>query len=101
MTQQWKMVCKVKDVPATGTRVVPRGLVWQDLPGVALFRGAGDSILALLDSCPHGEGAAAPEPGGPRSYTVRLEAGRVYLDLLELNAPASRAEAALAGAGLR
>ncbi len=125
MTQQWKMICKVKDVPLVGARVVARGLAWQELPGVALFRTADERVFALLDRCPHngcalsqgsvcGERvvcprhgwsvelasgcAVAPDQGCTRVYTVKLEDGRVYLDLLELNAPASRAEAALAGA---
>lgn len=97
MTQQWKMICKVKDVPQVGALVVPRGLVWQELPGVALCRGAGEGIVALLEPCPNDADAPAPGQHGARSFTVKLEQGRVYLDLAELNAPASRAEAALAG----
>lgn len=90
MQEHWKQVCRIRDIPATGAYVVPRGLAWQELPGVALSRTADDAIVALLDS------PGLPEEA-PRHYRVKVEAGRVYLDLAELNAPASRAEAALAG----
>ena len=125
MTQQWKMICKVKEIPVAGARLVQRGLAWQELPGVVLFRTGQDEIFALLDSVPHNgtalaDGivcgarvtcpcqswqfelatgcAVAPTHGSTRTYSVKLEDGKVYLDLAELNAPASRAEAALAGA---
>ncbi|HEV7813910.1 MAG TPA: nitrite reductase (NAD(P)H) small subunit [Janthinobacterium sp.] len=124
MPEQWKLICKVKDIPPLGVRVVQRGLAWQELPGVALFRAGDDGIFALLDRCPLGDGplsqgivgaarvtcplhtwdidlatgrAAAPEQGSARVYAVRIEDGRIYLDGNELNAPASKAEAALAG----
>jgi len=124
MPEQWKLICKVKDIPPGGARHVPRGLAWQELPGVAVFRTEDDRVYALLDSCPHmgeplSEGvvlgehvqcpqhgwhialetgcAVAPDKGCTRRYTVKVDEGKIYLDLLELNAPASRAEAALAG----
>ena len=126
MSQQWKLICKVKDVPMDGARVVPRGLAWQDLPGVALFRTELDQVYAVLDSCPPQRGPLsehatlgeqiccprhrwnlaleasdgadkAAQDGCARIYSVKIEDGRVYLDLNELSAPASRAEAALAG----
>ena len=87
MPEQWKLVCKVKDIPPGGARHVPRGLAWQELPGVDVVRADDDRIHALLDS--------SPDESGPRAYTVKVEDGKIYLDLLELNAPASRAEAAL------
>jgi nitrite reductase (NADH) small subunit len=85
MAEYWKLICKLKDIPPQGVRVVPRGLAWQELPGVAVIRTLDDQVFAILD-------------GGTRHYAVKLEDGRIYLDLNELNAPASRAEAALAGA---
>ncbi|MBJ7311315.1 hypothetical protein ACFOLJ_14300 [Rugamonas sp. CCM 8940] len=124
MSGQWKLICRLKDLAPLGTRLVPRGLAWQDLPGVLLVRGEDERVLALLVGAPHpdgspvrgapaGETAAAGrrrwhkalalacspqgQEGYPRSYTVRLEDGRIYLDLEELSEPASRAEAALAG----
>ncbi|MES2743210.1 MAG: Rieske 2Fe-2S domain-containing protein [Pseudomonadota bacterium] len=124
MAEQWKLICKVKDIAPLGVRMVQRGLAWQELPGVALLRGPGDRIVALLDRCPHkggplaqcmapgadapcalhawsldaNSGCALAPQGAARSYAVRVEEGKIYLDLAELNAPASRAEAALAGA---
>ncbi len=83
--QQWKPVCRIKDVPTDGVRVVQRGLAWQELPGVELSRGDGDQVTAVLQ-------------GGLKRFAVRIEDKRVFLDLNELKAPASRAEAALAGA---
>ncbi len=123
MTEQWTAMCKVKDIPVLGARVLQRGLGWQELPGVALFRTADDQVYAFLDRWPDGQGTLAGArvvgdclvcPCSQRSmalaggamadgscgkcYEVRLERGKVYLDLTALNAPASRAEAALAGA---
>ena len=127
MPEQWKMICKVKDIPLGGVRVVQRGLAWQELPGVALFRSLDDRFFALLDRCPQGGGALAggrvdqdsvrcPEgrwavdlasgrvtdTGGTvavaRTYTVRIDEAKLYLEVNEMNAPASKAEAALAGA---
>ena len=85
MAEYWKLICKLKDIAPEGVRLVPRGLAWQELPGVAVFRTLDDAVVAQLD-------------GGAPRYAVKLEDGKVYLDLNELNAPASRAEAALAGA---
>lgn len=91
MAEYWKLICKLKDIPPQGKRQVPRGLAWQELPGVAVFRTLDDQVFALLESGPS-------EQGCLRRYAVKLEDGKIYLDLNELNAPASRAEAALAGA---
>ncbi len=41
--------------------------------------------------------AVAPDVGCAKKYSVKVENGDVYLDLNELTAPASRAEAALGG----
>ena len=124
MPEQWKMICRLKDMPLAGARMVQRGLAWQDLPGVALFRAADDTVYALLDTVPglggplaHGVlmdknlmgpknswiieldsgRLVAPVQGVARLYTVRIMDGRIYLDLKELNVPASKAEQALAG----
>ena len=91
MAEYWKLICKLKDIPPQGMRLVPRGLAWQELPGVAVIRTLDDQIFAVLDG-------GAREAGGARHYAVKLEDGKIFLDLNELNAPASRAEAALAGA---
>ncbi|MES2299000.1 MAG: nitrite reductase small subunit NirD [Pseudomonadota bacterium] len=125
MTEQWKVICKVSDIPVLGARVVQRGLAWQELPDVAVFRTADDKVFALLDRCPHKGGplsqgivfgdkvacplhnwnieldsgcATAPDVGCAKRFKVRVEDGKVSLDLNELSAPASKAEAALLGA---
>ncbi len=85
MAEQWKAVCRLRDIPLQGAYAVARGLAWQELPGVRVFRSEDDQVVAQLDG---GEG---------RRYAVKVAEGRVYLDQNELNAPASRAEAALAG----
>ena len=90
MAEQWKVVCKLKDIPPSGARAVRRGFLWQELPGVAIFRSEGDQVVARLEHC---AGAA----GLDKHFKVRVENGLVSLDLTELSAPASRAEAALAG----
>jgi nitrite reductase (NADH) small subunit len=84
MSEQWKIICKLKDLPPQGARMVQRGFAWQQLPGVAVFRAEGDHVVAVLE-------------GGARRYNVKVENGQVALDLNELSAPASKAEAALAG----
>ena len=84
MPEQWKAVCKVKDIPLRGAHLVARGLAWQELPKVEVFR-TDDAVLAKL------------EGDSRKCYSVKLEDGKVYLDLNELNAPATRAEQALAG----
>ncbi|MEO7494143.1 MAG: Rieske 2Fe-2S domain-containing protein [Massilia sp.] len=120
MPGHWKPICKIKEIPLMGARVVQRGLAWQELPGVAVFRTADDAVYALLDRCPcdgallsrglvageklmcaYHEGLidlASGATGGVKRFTVKIDDGRVYLDIDELSAPASRAEAALAGA---
>ena len=93
MDRQWKLICKLKDVPLDGgARLVPRGLAWQELPGVALFRTGEESVHAVLDCR-----GVDPRCSNARRYSVRVEGMKVYLDLEELSAPASQAEAALAG----
>jgi len=92
MSEQWKLICKLKDVPLSGARVVPRGLAWQELPGVALFRTDEESVFAVLETVD-----VEPRVSEARRYAVKVEDCKVYLDLQELGAPASKAEAALAG----
>ena len=116
MSQRWKAVCSVADIPVLGSRVVQRGVK----PDVAIFRNSEDKIFALLDRCPHkggplsqgivfgervacplhnwsielGSGCAmAPDVGCAQKFNVKVEGGRVYLDLDELNLPASVANA--------
>jgi nitrite reductase (NADH) small subunit len=75
----------MKDISLFRAHLVQRGLAWQELPGVEVFRTEDDNVVARL------------EGGGTKHYSVLVEGDKVYLDQEELNAPASRAEAALAG----
>lgn len=90
MFEQWKVICKITDIAPQGTRMVRRGYVWQELPGVVISRTEGDNFIALLDRSA-GDGCI-------KSFKVKVEDGSVALDMSELSEPASKAEAALAGA---
>jgi len=117
MSQQWKSICNVADIPVLGARVVKRAAQ----PDVAIFRNGEDKVFALLDRCPHKGGplsqgivfgervacpmhnwnvaldtgcAISPDEGCTQKFSVKVEDGRVYLDLGELNAPAPEAKAA-------
>lgn len=117
MSNQWKAICNVADIPVLGARVVKRATQ----PNVAIFRNSEDKIFALLDRCPHRGGplsqgivfgekvacplhnwsielqsgcALAPDEGCTQKFSVNVEDGAVYLDLAELNASPTEAEAA-------
>ncbi|MDB5920202.1 MAG: nirD [Massilia sp.] len=92
MPEQWKVICRIKDIAPQGARMVQRGFAWQELPGVVLFRLDGDNFLALLDRC------ASDGDGCVKRFRVKVEGGQVSLDMNELSEPASTKEAALAGA---
>jgi nitrite reductase (NADH) small subunit len=66
MSQQWKVVCNVADIPVLGARVVTRGPKTGTpdaaRPDIAIFRNGEDRIFALLDRCPH--------KGGPLSQGI-------------------------------
>ena len=85
MSPSWKAVCRIRDISLFQAHLVQRGLAWQELPGVEVFRTEDDNVIARL------------EGGGAKHFSVRVEGDKVYLDQNELNEPASRAEAALAG----
>jgi len=122
MSQQWKAVCKVADIPVLGARVVNRAVKpGEARPDVAIFRNSEDKIFALLDRCPHKGGplsqgivfgervacplhnwtiqldsgcATAPDEGCTQKFSVKVEDGNVYLDVNELNALAIEPKAA-------
>ncbi|WP_293779778.1 nitrite reductase small subunit NirD [uncultured Oxalicibacterium sp.] len=112
MSNEWKVICKVEDIPVLGARVIQRA----DQPNVAIFRNSEDKVFALLDRCPHKGGplsqgivfgervacplhnwsiemqsgcAVAPDEGCTQSFSVKVEAGSVYLDAVELATPAA------------
>ncbi|RZI85953.1 MAG: nitrite reductase small subunit NirD [Rubrivivax sp.] len=105
---QWKPICTLEDIPVLGTRRVSRAQGGE----VAVFRAADDQVFALLDRCPHKGGplsqgivfghsvacplhnwtigldtgyALAPDVGCTPKFSVKLDAGQVFLDLNELN----------------
>ena len=113
MSNQWKAICNVADIPVLGARVFSRaakpGEPRQD---VAIFRNSEDKIFALLDRCPHKGGplsqgivfgervacplhnwsielqsgcAMAPDQGCAQKFSLKVEDGQVYLDAEELN----------------
>ena len=100
--QDWIEVCRIDDIPVLGARTVRRA-GGDDL---AIFRNASDEVFALLDRCPHKGGplsqgivfgrnvacplhnwtialesgqAAPPDEGCTRSFAVRIEDGRIYV----------------------
>jgi nitrite reductase (NADH) small subunit len=114
MSNQWKAVCNVADIPVLGARVVKRATQ----PDVAIFRNSEDAVFALLDRCPHRGGplsqgivfgervacplhnwsielnsgcAVAPDEGCTQKFSVKVEDGKVYLDVAELNATVDEA----------
>ena len=117
MTQQWKSICQMDDIPVLGARVVQRA----GQTDVAVFRNSEDKVFALLDRCPHKGGplsqgivfgekvacplhnwnielasgcAVAPDEGCTTKFAVKVEDGKVYLDVNELNALGLEAKAA-------
>lgn len=108
MSNQWKVVCSVADIPVLGARVVARSAK----PDVAIFRNSEDKVFALLDRCPHKGGplsqgivfgervacplhnwnieldsgcAVSPDEGCTQRFSLKVEDGQVYLDANELN----------------
>ena len=113
MSNLWKVICKVTDIPVLGSRVVKRTVAAGEsaVPNVAIFRNSEDTVFALLDQCPHkggplsqgivfgervacplhgwnielGSGCAiAPDEGCTRKFSIKVESGQVFLDAVEL-----------------
>lgn len=121
---EWREICLITDIPVLGSRRVARA---QGLD-VAVFRNAQDQVFALLDRCPHKGGplsqgivfgtsvacplhnwtigltdgcANAPDVGCTPSFKVKVEAGVVHLNALELATHAIDLVAPLAGPARR
>ncbi len=104
----WTAVISVNDIPKLGARVVRHGTL-----DIAVFRNADDEIFALEDRCPHKGGqlsqgmvhgrkvtcpmhgwnieldsgcASAPDNGCAREFPVKVEDGRVWLDMVAAEA---------------
>ncbi len=116
----WKQICRVEDIPVLGARRVARN---QGLD-VAIFRNDADEVFALLDRCPHKGGplsqgivfgqqvacplhnwtislcdgmAHAPDEGCTPRFSVKVDAGIVYLDADELAGHATDLTRPIAG----
>ncbi len=121
---EWTLICRVDDIPVLGSRRVARtsGL------DVAVFRNSQDEVFALLDRCPHKGGplsqgivfgnsvacplhnwtiglcdgqASAPDEGCTPKFSVRLEAGEVFLLASELAGHATDLSRPIAGPARR
>ena len=109
--EQWIEVGNMSDIPRDGARVVKT-----PLGDIAVFRTLHDEVFALRDKCPHKGGplsqgivhgrkvacpmhnwnieldsgcAVAPDHGCAREFPVKLEGGRVWLDLSLVSAAAA------------
>ena len=105
---EWKIICKVEDIPMLGARRVRRTQGHE----VAIFRNAENKVFALLDRCPHKGGplsqgivygetvacplhnwqigladgcAQAPDEGCAQRFTVQVDNGEVALNVHEIN----------------
>ena len=103
----WKLICRIEDIPVLGARRVarPQGM------DIAVFRNDQDGVFALLDRCPHKGGplsqgivfgthvtcpmhnwtigfcdgqASAPDEGCTPRFAVKVEEGLVFLDANEI-----------------
>ena len=99
----WMKVCALDEIPRLGARVVQHGGI-----DIAVFRNAEDEVFAVEDRCPHKGGplsqgivygrkvtcplhgwnielesgcAVAPDEGCAREFPIKIEGGRVWLDL--------------------
>jgi|SRR5688572_14729141 nitrite reductase (NADH) small subunit len=117
---EWKVICRVEDIPVLGARRVarPRGV------DVAVFRNAENQVFALLDRCPHKGGplsqgivfgtsvacplhnwtiglddgcAKQPDEGCTPRFNCRVADGDVMLDAHELATHAVDLERPVAG----
>ena len=104
---EWKMICRVDDIPVLGARRVSRTTGMD----VAVFRNDAGEVFALLDRCPHKGGplsqgivfgtrvacplhnwsiglcdgqAALPDEGCTTRFACKVDGGEVFLDAGEL-----------------
>lgn len=101
--KEWIEVVELDKIPLLGSRVIKTPNM-----DIALFRGKGDQVFAIKDACPHQNGplsqgimhghsvtcplhnwridltngeALGPDEGCVNVYPVKVEAGKVYLEL--------------------
>jgi len=99
----WIEIAHLEDIPKLGARVIKT-----DTVDIAVFRTANDEVFAIKDACPHRQGplsqgivsgttvtcplhnwkidlgsgeALGPDECCARTYSSRVEEGRVYLSL--------------------
>ncbi len=116
----WKVICRVDDIPVLGSRRVTRAKGMD----VAVFRNDQDQVFALLDRCPHKGGplsqgmvfgtsvacplhnwtidlvggcARAPDEGCTPRFAVKVADRMVHLDAGELATHATDLVAPVAG----
>lgn len=104
LIQEWTAICHVEDIPRLGSRVVRQ----TGADNIAVFRASDDHIFAMVDRCPHKGGplsaglihghavtcplhgwninlenglAHAPDEGCAHKIAVKVEEGRVFLNL--------------------
>ena len=121
---EWKVICRVEDIPVLGSRRVARPVGLD----IAVFRTAEDKVFALLDRCPHKGGplsqgivhgehvacplhnwniglqdgcARAPDEGCTPRFAVAVRDGAVYLDANELATHATDLTRPVAGPARR
>jgi nitrite reductase (NADH) small subunit len=119
---EWKVICKVEDIPVLGSRRVTRAKGMD----VAVFRNSQNEVFALLDRCPHKGGplsqgivfgtsvacplhnwniglcdgqAASPDEGCTPKFSVKVEDGTVHLSPQELATVGLEFTAPVAGPG--
>ena len=117
---EWKVICRVEDIPVLGSRRVARN---QGLD-VAVFRNDQNEVFALLDRCPHKGGplsqgivfgtsvacplhnwtigldsgcAREPDEGCTPRFAVKVEDGVVSLNSTELASHATDLTRPVAG----
>ncbi len=123
-SNEWTLICQLTDIPVLGSRRVTR----ESGMDVAVFRNGQDAVFALLDRCPHKGGplsqgivfgthvacplhnwniglcdgqAALPDEGCTPPFSVKLEAGAVYLKASELQSLATDLVRPIAGPARR
>lgn len=100
----WALVGLLEDIPKQGARVLKQ----EGSSNIAVFRTLSDDVFALVDKCPHRGGplsqgivhskkvtcplhgwnihldtgeAAGPDVGCTKSFNVKVEDGKIYIDL--------------------
>ena len=79
----WKLICKLEDIPQLGSRVVH----WPERGKIAIFRTSEDEVFALHDKCPHKGGPLSQGIVSDGTVTCPLHGWKIKLDSGEAVAP--------------